>query len=170
MALESPTYISDFVSTNPVSGDPKSQGDDHIRNMKAAIKATFPAVTGAVTPTHTELNFVDGVTSAIQGQIDALVLGSYPALVLTNVTGNTTLTSNRAYSYNTAGLTLTLPASPANGDKITIFNMGTNVDCIVGRNARNIMGSAADMTINLPNCAVTLIYVNSNAQADWRIV
>lgn len=70
MGLESITYISDFVTTNPTSSDPKSQGDDQIRGIKTGVKNTFPNVTGAVTPTHTELNFVDGVTSAIQTQID----------------------------------------------------------------------------------------------------
>lgn len=71
MSVETATYISDLVSTNPLSSDPKSQGDDHIRLLKSTVKATFPNVAGAVTPTHTELNYVDGVTSAIQTQIDA---------------------------------------------------------------------------------------------------
>lgn len=70
MGLETGTYISDLVATNPTSSDPKSQGDDHLRLIKATVKATFPNVSGAVTPTHTELNYVDGVTSAIQAQID----------------------------------------------------------------------------------------------------
>lgn len=70
MALETGTYISDLVSTNPVSGDPKSQGDDHIRLLKSTIKATFPNVNAAVTPTDEELNYVDGVTSNIQTQLD----------------------------------------------------------------------------------------------------
>lgn len=71
MGLETVTYISDLVATNPLSSDPKSQGDDHIRAVKAAILATFPSVTGAVTATHTELNYVDGVTSNVQTQLDA---------------------------------------------------------------------------------------------------
>jgi hypothetical protein len=73
-ALETGTYISDLVSTNPAAGDAKSQGDDHIRLLKATVKATFPNVSGAVTPTHTELNYVDGVTSAIQTQINQATL------------------------------------------------------------------------------------------------
>jgi len=72
MGLENPTYISDLVDTNPTSGDPKSQGDDHLRGIKHAVKTTFPNVTGAVTPTHTELNYVDGVTSSIQTQLNTL--------------------------------------------------------------------------------------------------
>lgn len=42
MGLETPTYVSDFVPTNPPSGDPKGQGDDHIRNIKTALQNTFP--------------------------------------------------------------------------------------------------------------------------------
>ena len=70
MALETGTYISDLTVTNPTSSDAKSQGDDHLRLLKSTIKATFPNVSGAVTPTHAELNFVDGVTSALQTQMD----------------------------------------------------------------------------------------------------
>ena len=71
MALESATYIDGLNASNPTGTDPKSQGDDHIRLLKSTVKATFPNISGAVTPTHTELNYVDGVTSAIQTQIDA---------------------------------------------------------------------------------------------------
>lgn len=70
MALESATYISDLNSSNPDAADVIGQGDDHLRLIKGAIKTTFPNITGAVTPTHTELNYVDGVTSAIQTQMD----------------------------------------------------------------------------------------------------
>lgn len=64
MALESTTYIDGLVSTNPTGTDARSQGDDHIRLIKAAIKATLPGLSGAVTSTHTELNLLDGVTSS----------------------------------------------------------------------------------------------------------
>lgn len=71
MALETATYISGLVSTNPLPSDPKSQGDDHIRLIKSTILATFPNITGAVTATQAELNYISGVTSGIQGQIDS---------------------------------------------------------------------------------------------------
>src|SRR5687768_6280149 len=81
MALEAGTYIDDLVATNPLSTDPRSDGDDHIRLLKAVLKATFPNITGAVTPTQDELNYVDGVTSNIQTQLNALSTGkaSMPA-------------------------------------------------------------------------------------------
>lgn len=57
MALESATYINDLVITNPVGAtDPKGQGDDHIRMIKAVLKATFPNLTAAVTLTPTQMN------------------------------------------------------------------------------------------------------------------
>ena len=71
MGLETATYIDGLVATNPTSTDLVKFGDDHLRLIKAALLATFPNVTGAVTPTHTELNYVEGVTSAIQTQLDA---------------------------------------------------------------------------------------------------
>jgi hypothetical protein len=70
MTIESATYISDLNASNPSATDYVAEGDDHTRLIKSCIKATWPNVSSAVTPTHTELNYVDGVTSAIQTQID----------------------------------------------------------------------------------------------------
>ena len=71
MGLESGTYISDFVATNPTTTDKRRQGDDHLRWIKAAILATFPNLDGAMNASDTELNYVVGVTSLIQDQLDA---------------------------------------------------------------------------------------------------
>ena len=62
MGLETGTYISDLNSANPLGTDLKSAGDDHLRLIKSTILATFANVTGAVTSTHTELNYVDVTT------------------------------------------------------------------------------------------------------------
>ena len=42
MGLETGTYVSDLISSNPLATDAKSQGDDHLRLIKAVVKATFP--------------------------------------------------------------------------------------------------------------------------------
>lgn len=42
MGLESATYVDDLNSANPASGDNVSQGDDHLRLVKAALQGTFP--------------------------------------------------------------------------------------------------------------------------------
>ena len=62
MGLESATYLTDLVNTNPVSSDAKSQGDDHIRLIKAVLLSSFPGIAGAMTASHTELNILDGAT------------------------------------------------------------------------------------------------------------
>lgn len=73
MALESATYISDLVSTNPVnSTDSVGAGDDHIRLLKTTIKATFPNVAGACTANHTELSLLAGKTSVASNAFPAL--------------------------------------------------------------------------------------------------
>lgn len=47
MPLEPATHISDLVITNPTGGDPKSQGDDHLRLIKSVLQNTFPSLVGA---------------------------------------------------------------------------------------------------------------------------
>ena len=94
MGLETGTYISDLVATNPAASDPKSQGDDHLRLIKSTLLATLPNVTGAITPTHTELNYVDGVTSAIQTQLDAKAPLASPTFTGTVVLPSTTSIGN----------------------------------------------------------------------------
>ena len=92
MALEDLTgtkYIDDLVSTNPAAGDNVSEGDDHIRGIKNVLKTTFPNIDGAVTPTDTEINYVGGVTSAIQTQIDSKTTNATHS---GEVTGATALT------------------------------------------------------------------------------
>lgn len=61
MGLESATYISDLIATNPVgASDPKSEGDDHLRMLKSVLKTTFPNINGAVNPTPAEFNSLAG--------------------------------------------------------------------------------------------------------------
>lgn len=72
MGLETGNFPSDLIATNPTASDPKSQGDDHLRLLKNVFKMTLPNVTGAITATHTQLNYVTGVTSSIQGQFAAV--------------------------------------------------------------------------------------------------
>lgn len=66
MPLESVTHISDLVPTNPVGAtDPKSQGDDHLRNIKLALKTDFPNITGVVSATQAQLNVLSGTGQAL---------------------------------------------------------------------------------------------------------
>lgn len=64
MALETGSFISDLVATNPPSTDDKRQGDDHLRLIKGVLKTTFPSLDGPVTAAPAELNRLDseGIT------------------------------------------------------------------------------------------------------------
>jgi len=43
----------------PASGDSRTEGDNHLRNIKNVIKTTFANVSGPVTSSEAELNYVD---------------------------------------------------------------------------------------------------------------
>ena len=63
-------------------------------------------------------------------------------------------------------VTITLPASPAVGDEVTIMDgsasngFATN-NCIIDRNSENIEGDAANDTLATNNQCVTLIFANT---------
>jgi len=69
-------------------------------------------------------------------------------------------------------VTITLPASPATGDEVTIMDIsasngfGTN-KCIVARNSQPIQGGTSDLDLDSNNECVTLIY--TNATKGWQI-
>ena len=62
MGLEVANYIPELVPSNPAGSDPVSSGDDHIRNLKVAIKNSFSGFVGstatpkAVTLTEDQIN------------------------------------------------------------------------------------------------------------------
>jgi len=43
MSVESATWVTQLVSTNPVVGDPVGEGDDHLRMLKTVLKNSFPS-------------------------------------------------------------------------------------------------------------------------------
>ncbi len=85
---------------------------------------------------------------------------------------NTISTSITAVKNNlyvlTADLTLTLPASPQDGDSIKISNLSGVATCILGRNGSLIMGVASDLTLDTSSASFELIY--SGATKGWVIV
>lgn len=56
MALETGTYISDLVTTNPVPSDPVYQAQAHLTLIKSVLKNTFPNIKGPVTATNENLS------------------------------------------------------------------------------------------------------------------
>jgi len=133
VALESATYISDLVSTNPTGADSRATADDHIRLVKSTIKATFPNVAGAVSATHAQLSYVTGVTSAIQTQLDAkaLINGANAAIY-----GYKTVGFYAEYNNGNSGASKTITLANGQKQKITLTaNTTLTIDftgCTVG--------------------------------------
>ena len=77
-----------------------------------------------------------------------------------------TAVAGEGYFCNTtsAAFTATLPASPALGDECTFVDYAGTFDTnnlTVGRNSKNINGSAADLTVSVERAAFTLVFTDS---------
>lgn len=70
MALETGTYISDLVATNPPGTDDRSTADDHIRLIKSTLQNTFPNINGAMNASEEELNYNVGLLELVQPRLD----------------------------------------------------------------------------------------------------
>lgn len=74
---------------------------------------------------------------------------------------------NRQWVHVTAaGLTITLPPSPALGAEVAV-SVGAFTNTTIGRNGQNIMGLAEDMVIDRANRAAPLIFLGGTQ--GWRI-
>ena len=138
MTVESATYTSGLNASNPASGDPFIEGDDHIRLLKSTIKATFPNVTGAVTATHTEIN--------------AAAAGSFTTL---SASGNLNLTGtgNRItgdFSNATVANRVMFQASTVNGE--------TSVHALPNGTSQQA-GFKAESTPDAVNCSTAAVDV-----------
>lgn len=141
-----------------------------------ALAGTTLTVSGA------ELNFVDGVTSAIQDQLAAKapLTGTVAGLTAGNVkqawsikTTTYTAVAGDALMANTtsSAFTITLPATPAANDPVDIADyagtFGTN-NLTIGRNSSKIMGLSEDMIVSVSNVKFRLVYIDTTV--GWRIV
>jgi len=137
MGLETATYISGLVATNPVGAtDPKSAGDDHIRLIKSTILATFAAITGAVTASHTELNNLTGVTG--KTGTGNLVLSASPTL-----TGTVTAATVAATTLTGAGSGITaLNASNLASGTVPDARFPATLPALNGSALTNLNGTA----------------------------
>ena len=105
MALEDLTgtkYLDSLVSANPVPGDDRIEGDDHLRGVKNTLKKTFANINGECTPTQAELNLLDGVTTFGDGFETGDAAFFYQAAAPTGWTRDVSTTN-----MNGAGLRIT---------------------------------------------------------------
>lgn len=168
MGLEATTFISGLDSANPLATDPKSQGDDHLRLIKSAVKASFPGITGAVTATHTELNALAGFTGAVASTtavqtltnktLTTPALGTPGSGVLTNCTGTA------------AGLTAGI-ATVANGLKFSTTTVAVSASAAPSSGQVLTASSATAAAWATPSAGV--LFANngaSNVTAAWQLI
>jgi len=100
-----------------------------------------------------------------------LVNGNPIQMTTVSVSSNITLEANKRYLVDTsAARTLTLPASPANGDEIQVFDVtGTAATnkITVASNSLKINGTVQDLEIDSNSAAAVLIYTGSTY--GWRV-
>ena len=72
MPVETFDYIDSLDPNNPAGFDSVSDGDDHIRGIKSAIKSTFPNITEAVTATAEDLNKISAFAATGNGVFASL--------------------------------------------------------------------------------------------------
>lgn len=132
MTVETATYLDSLSSSNPGTTDQIPEGDDHLRLIKAVLKATFPGRGGeegrtitkaaGYTPALTEVGatFVHTATLAVTlAALAGLPDGTF--YNFTAQTGTTTLTPNGADTINgTTTFVLTV------GQSCEIVKQGTN--------------------------------------------
>ena len=120
MALESATYIGDLVATNPTGSDNRSDGDDHIRLVKAAIQATLPGLAGRAWRKQTKS-------------------GSYTLA----------LTDNMSWINVTSTATMTLPpAATAGNGYCVLIRAGAGVTVTIDADGSELINNALTATID----------------------
>lgn len=176
MPLESGTYISDLVATNPVGAtDQKAEGDDHIRLLKATIKNTFPNVTGAVTGTHTQLNSAAAAFGAsnvalLNAANTFSVSISVPAFTVTSTitlpaasVADAALSSNvpllNAANTFTASQTIAHASSPQ--ITLTDTTTGVSVRALV-QDALGVLGTSGAIPLYLQTDEANRIFIASD--------
>ena len=82
---------------------------------------------------------------------------------------NSNTNAEKGYLYVLTGTcTLTLPASPTNGDSIKVSNRSGVATATVARNGEKIMGATSDLTIDKLNAGFELIY--SGSAQGWVLI
>jgi hypothetical protein len=119
----------------------------------------------------------DYPVNSVNGQTGNVSLGSSdvaaePIDYTVVTTAQTLINGAKVAADTTAGaFTLTLPATPSNGDTITVLDYAGTFDTnnlTIARNGSNIESLAEDMTCNVEDAAFSLVFVGSTV--GWKVV
>jgi hypothetical protein len=118
------------------------------------------SVGGIVESRSGGIKFPDGTTqtSAATGA---------PSLNTVSGTTVTAIKDNHYILTNASATTVTLPASPANGDIVWVTVVNDRVDNVIARNGQILQGLSEDMTLDNQYASAQLRYINSTY--GWRL-
>lgn len=133
MGLEAVTYPEDLVVTNPTTGDPKSEGDDHLRNIKTAIKNAFPGLAGR----------------SFRWQTKAI---NYTVAAVDNMS---------FFNIATTGITLELTAAATLGSGFLTGVHANGYDVTIDPNGAETINGAA--TLVVPNGSFAFVFCNGTS-------
>jgi hypothetical protein len=173
MPLETATFINDLTITNPTSADPKSQGDDHIRLVKSAVKNSLPGFTGVILGAGTE-------TQGASVNEFVVTLSPAPAAYTAN-----TILAFKATHTNTAACTLQIGAlgtkpflavdgsalssgDITTGEFVTAIYDGTSFFLLSGNDRAARDGETYAGTHNMTGAVLTVAAPGANANAPYR--
>lgn len=111
MSLETATYISSLVVSNPDGGDQRSSSDDHLRLIKAVLKRTFPLMDGAVSLSSTQVMYLNDLSASVQLQLNTLRDG--PATANYAVAARFANSASLALYANSASVASNIGSIPA---------------------------------------------------------
>lgn len=109
MPVENATYINQLNENYPEGDDPRSEGDDHLKMFKGAVKRTFPNITGPITRTNAQLNSAPYDKTSLTQMLGASVVLTNPNNSIPGATAQEIQLGWHAESgrirYNVDGLT-----------------------------------------------------------------
>jgi hypothetical protein len=136
--------------------------DDAILSGSVVGSAATVSLTGSFTGSGFITSASYGITASYALNVESFNK-NYP---IQTYTTNFNLSKDN-YHVITAAITGTLPAGPANGDRLGIINLGTN-EPLIARNGSNIMGQTQDLSIDSNNASFQLVY--SGATNGWVFI
>lgn len=151
---------------NNASSPPRVWGtngsDDYLRTYQTSSLSVGYAASSGTASAVAWTNVSGRPTNVSSFTNDA---GYITSTASVSVIGSSTTAVSGGTYVLTASLTLTLPASPTAGMKVTVVNRSGTSTPVIGRNGQNIMGLAEDMTLNSVNAFVTLTF--ADATRGW---
>jgi hypothetical protein len=131
--------------------------DNYMRARWEKVLVTFPNIGGVVTASHTELNHVDGVTSAIQTQLDAKLAAS-------TYTAADVLTKVKTVDGTGSGL----DADLLDGNEAAAFALQTDIIDMLTSHAPTYESAEAEFDVS--GTAVTATHSLGSKPSKWAVV